>query len=143
MKNLENNYTPIRWEQRFQNFEKAYIVFQRRIKEYKTDTKNEAYQMALIQAFEVLIELSWKTLKDYLENEGTIVNSPKSVIRQAFQFNIIDNGEDWMDALAKSNLTTHTYNEANFIDIIRFIDLKFAPMVDKLFLDLKKEISNE
>lgn len=131
-------YTPIRWEQRFQNFEKAYIVFQRRIKEYKTDTKNEAYQMALIQAFEVSIEISWKTLKDYLENEGTIVNSPKAVIRQAFQFNIIDNGEEWMEALAKRNLTTHTYNEANFIDVITFIDSKFAPIVDKLFFRIEK-----
>jgi len=136
-------YTPIRWEQRFQNFEKAYVVFQRRIKEYRTDTKNEAYQMALIQAFEVCIELTWKTLKDYLENEGTVVNSPKAVIRQAFQFNIVDDGEEWMEALAKRNLTTHTYNEASFNEVITFIDLKFAPIFEKLFVGLNKEISHE
>ncbi|MDQ6954399.1 MAG: nucleotidyltransferase substrate binding protein, partial [Mariprofundaceae bacterium] len=63
----------IRWKQRFQNFEKTYHVFQRRIDEYENNQKTEAYQMALIQAFEILIELSWKTLKDYLENEGTKV----------------------------------------------------------------------
>jgi nucleotidyltransferase substrate binding protein (TIGR01987 family) len=99
--------------------------------------------MSLIQAFEVLIELSWKTLKDYLENEEVVVNSPKAVIRQAFQFHIIDNGEDWMEALAKRNLTTHTYNEANFIEVITFIDAKFATIVKQLFIGLKKETTDE
>ncbi|CAC9500889.1 hypothetical protein [uncultured Gammaproteobacteria bacterium] len=136
-------YTNIRWQQRFQNFEKAYIVFQRRIIEYREDSQREAFQMALIQAFEVLIELSWKTLKDYLENEGTLVNSPKAVIRQAFQFNIIDNGDDWMNALAKRNLTTHTYNEDNFYEVITFVDEKFTPIVEQLFSGLKKEIASE
>jgi hypothetical protein len=48
-------YTNIRWQQRFQNFEKAYIVFQRRITEYRETNESEANQMSLIQAFEVLI----------------------------------------------------------------------------------------
>ena len=134
-------FTNIRWQQRFQHFEKAYHVFQRRIDEYRTDTKNEAFQMALIQAFEVTIELSWKVLKDYLANEGTVVNSPKQVIRQAFQFNIIDNGEDWMLALEKRNLTTHTYDENAFNEILIFIDKKFSSIVSKLYEDLKKEVN--
>ncbi len=133
-------YTNIRWQQRFQNFEKAHSVFQRRIKEFRNESQNEAYQMALIQAFEVVVELSWKTLKDYLANEGAPVNSPKEVIRQAFQFDIIDKGEDWMEALAKRNLTTHTYDEAIFNEVIDFIDNKFTSIVEKLFLDLKQEI---
>ena len=128
-----------RWKQRFQNFEKAYIVFQRRIKDYEKENNNEAYQMSLIQAFEITIELSWKTLKDYLTNEGTVVNSPKEVIRQAFQYNIIENGEDWMEALAKRNLTTHTYNENTFNEILTFINEKFASILEKLFLDLKRK----
>lgn len=81
MKKSDNTYTPIRWQQRFQNFDKAYLVFRRRLNDYRTDSNSEAYQMALIQGFEILLELSWKTLKDYLLNEGIIVNSPKQVIR--------------------------------------------------------------
>ena len=140
MKKEDNNYTPIRWKQRFQNFEKAYAVFQRRINDYRKDNKNEANQMSLIQGFEVLVELSWKTLKDYLENEGTVVNAPKQVIRQAYQFEIIQNGEDWMEALTQRNLTTHTYDEENFIKILNFINQKFEPIINDLYNDLKKEI---
>jgi nucleotidyltransferase substrate binding protein (TIGR01987 family) len=133
-------YTTIRWQQRFQNFEKAYIVFQRRIKAYNDDSQNEANQMSLIQAFEVVVELSWKTLKDYLANEETEVNSPKQTIRQAFQFKIIDNGEDWMEALTQRNLTAHTYNDETFNKVLNFIDKKFTIILNQLYTDLKKEI---
>jgi hypothetical protein len=33
----------------------------------------------------MLIEPSWKTLQDFLENEGMAVTTPKALIRQAFQ----------------------------------------------------------
>ncbi len=130
-----------RWKQRFQNLEKAYAVFQRRIDDYKKEDDNEAYQMSLIQAFEITIELSWKTLKDYLANEEKQVNSPKEVIRQSFQYRIIEDGEEWMEALAKRNLTTHTYDENTFKEILIFINEKFSYILEKLYLNLKKEIN--
>ena len=68
----------------------------------------------LIQRFEVSFELSWKLLKDYLEAEGFIVNSPRSAIKQAVENNIITDGELWMDMLYSRNLTTHTYDEGMF-----------------------------
>ncbi len=134
-------HTNIRWQQRFQNFEKAYWVLKRRVDEYEKDTGNEAYRMALIQAFEVAMELSWKLLKDYLANEGTVVNSPKQLLRQAYQFNIIDDGEGWLSALEKRNLTTHTYYEDIFNEVLLFIVEKFAKISEKLYLSLKKEIN--
>jgi len=130
----------IRWKQRFQNFEKAYEVFQRRIEEYEANRNQEAYQMALIQAFEILIELSWKTLKDYLENEGVKVTSPKQVIRQAFQFEIIADGEAWMEGLERRNLTTHTYDENILEKVLRYISEKYNGIVRNLYVDLKKEL---
>jgi nucleotidyltransferase substrate binding protein (TIGR01987 family) len=134
-------YTPIRWQQMFQNFRKAYTVFERRINDYEKDKKSEANQMSLIQAFEVLVELSWKTLKDYLANEGTVINSPKGVIRQAFQFDVIHNGEDWMEALVKRNLTTHTYDENISKEILIFIYERFSPIVKELHVEFSKELS--
>jgi len=133
-------YTDIRWQQRFQNFEKAYVVYKRRIKEYRKDKDNEAFQMALIQAFEIIMELGWKTLKDYLTFEGVVVNSPKQVIRQAYQFNIIKNGEIWMSALEKRNLTTHTYDENTYYKILTFIDEKFTPVIEGFYKKFKQEL---
>ncbi len=134
-------FTDIRWQQRFQNFEKAFRVFKRRVEEYRQNNNNEAFRMALIQSFEVTIELAWKTLKDYLAYEGTIVNSPKQVIRQAYQFTIIDNGEIWMEALEKRNLTTHTYDEEVFNQVLLFIDEKFTPVVEQMYNDFQNKIN--
>ena len=64
----------IRWKQRFQNFEKAFTIFKDRCSDVKEHPKGakyyDAFQMSLVQACEILIEVSWKVLKDYLENEG-------------------------------------------------------------------------
>ena len=87
--------TPLRWKQRFENFERALEVFQARAEECRENPKGseyyEAFHMALIHSFEILIELSWKTLKDYLENEGyNDVQNGKRAIRRAFQDGIIN-----------------------------------------------------
>ncbi|MEL3901261.1 MAG: hypothetical protein P1P60_00280 [Treponema phagedenis] len=55
---------PIRWKQRFQNFEKALTVFKDRCSdanEHPKDSKyHDAFQMAVVKAFEIIIELSRK-----------------------------------------------------------------------------------
>lgn len=129
----------VRWKQRFQNFERAFHVFQRRIDEYQIDSNSEAFQMALIQAFEMLLELSWKTLKDYLESEGMTVTTPKAVIRQAFQAGLMNNGEEWMEALNQRNLTSHTYNDEIARQVLCFVDERFFPVVQDLYRMLKQE----
>jgi nucleotidyltransferase substrate binding protein (TIGR01987 family) len=130
----------LRWRQRFQNFEKAFEVFQRRIAEYEKDQDSEAFQMALIQSFEMLLELSWKTLKDYLENEGIIATTPKAALREAFRAEIIGTGEKWMEALEQRNLTSHTYDNETAQEVLTFIDERFQPIVRDLYHRLKQEI---
>jgi nucleotidyltransferase substrate binding protein (TIGR01987 family) len=129
----------LRWKQRFSNFEKMYAVFERRIGDYEYDSEDEAHQMALIQAFEIIIELSWKTLKDYLEHQGySDVKNGKQAIRQAFQDNIINNPEVWMTALELRNQTSHTYNPAIMKKVLNFIDESFAPVLIELNQQLKQ-----
>ena len=130
----------MRWRQRFQNFEKAYQVFQRRLNDYERDRNSEAFQMSLVQAFEILMELAWKTLKDYLENEGMMVATPKAVIRQAFQSEIIGSGDEWMEALNQRNLTSHTYEEKTARLVLEFIEIRFAPIVRDMYRRLKNEL---
>jgi nucleotidyltransferase substrate binding protein (TIGR01987 family) len=127
-----------RWLQRFENFESAYAVFLRRIDEYEQFPDKEAYQMALIQGFEIIIELAWKTLKDYLENEGySEVKNAKQTVRQAFQDEIIRDAEAWMGALEKRNLTSHVYNVAILHETLDFIHDRFYPVLKDLFFKLK------
>lgn len=130
-----------RWKQRFQNFEKAFIVFQRRIDEYKKDPESESHQMSLIHAFEIVIELSWKSLKDYLESEGySTIKSPKQAIRQAFQDDIIQDVEGWMQALQKRNMTSHTYNPEISTEVVDFIAQTYHNNVKDLYKTLKKKL---
>lgn len=130
----------IRWKQRFDNFEKSYFTFNR-ILEIKSP--NEAEKMGLVQAFEIVFELSWKVLKDYLSEQGYNVKSPREVLKQAFQNEIIEEGHIWLEALSSRNDTTHTYNN----DIATALDIKirdvYAPVIGSLYTYFRKELDDE
>ncbi|CAC9519757.1 Protein of unknown function DUF86, Caur_2869 group [uncultured Gammaproteobacteria bacterium] len=131
----------IRWKQRFQNFEQAFEVFNRRKNDYETDPSSESHQMSFIQAYEILFELSWKVMKDYLENEGyEEVTNAKKTIRHAFQDGLIRNAEDWMEGIKKRNMTSHTYNENVLMEVVEFINTVFYHNVRDLYYRLKKEL---
>ncbi len=130
-----------RWKQRFQNFEKSYRVLLRRVEEYQTDPNSEAYQMALIQGFEILQELSWKTLKDYLENEGVPVKpNPKDTIRNAFQNELVAHPEAWIKSIENRHRTSHTYNEKILHETVHYIAEDFYPIVRDLYDQLKARL---
>lgn len=88
----------------------------------------------------MVVELSWKTLKDYLESEGLQATTPKDVIRQAFQSAIITDGEVWMEALRQRNLSSHTYIENTASEMLKFIDLHFDTAVLHLHGALKSRL---
>ncbi len=130
----------LRWKQRFENFEKSFKVLQRRKDKYEEFPKDEGYQMAFVQAFGILFELSCKTLRDYLENQGIEVTTPRLVIKEAFKAEVIRKGEDWIEALKQRNKTSHVYDEKILKQVLEFIQIKFYPIVHNLYFDLKKEL---
>ena len=99
----------IRWQQRFSNYKKALAQLKKFID--KGDL-SELEKQGLVKAFEYTYELSWNTLKDFLEYQGKsgLIGS-RDVFREAFKENIIIDGDEWMDMLKSRNLTIHTYNE--------------------------------
>lgn len=127
----------IRWKQRFANFEKAFRALERTV---VIENPSEAERGGLIQFFEVAFELSWKTLKDYLEAGGFQVNSPREVLKQAFLSEIIQDGHAWIDALDDRNLTAHTYNEETAQKIEQLIREKYFPVIHTLYLTLAEKI---
>lgn len=134
-------YLDIRWKQRFQNFEKALEKLNAAVIEIqKDDYKNEILQAGLIQIFEFTFELAWKTLKDYLENEGFDVPTPKKTLRQAYQSGIIEDGALWIRALDDRNKTSHLYNELIAKEVAVDIVEKYFPIIEKLFKKLKNEL---
>jgi len=111
----------IRWKQRFDNLQSAYQRLQHAIQVNEQTPDNDLIQMALIKAFEMTFELSWKTMKDYLNYNGIDVKLPREVIKQAFANDIITDGQLWMDMLEDRNLMAHTYDEARAIKAVNHI----------------------
>jgi len=132
------NAQDIRWQQRFSQFEKAFLLLQDAI---DIDKPSVVERAGLIQFFEMAFELAWKLLKDFEESEGFIVKSPREAIKQAFQANMITQGHYWIDALEDRNLTTHTYNENTAIAVEQKIRSKYFPCLQRLYLDFNSKVS--
>lgn len=131
------NKKEIRWEQRFENFEKAFLQLKNAIARF--DSLDDLSKEGLIQRFEYTFELAWKTLKDYLESKGVIAKFPREVIKNAFQTNLINNGEIWIDMLEKRNLPAHTYDKKNFDEALNTILKSYYTEILNLYNLLKSE----
>ncbi|MDA7704911.1 nucleotidyltransferase substrate binding protein [Rickettsiales bacterium] len=127
----------IRWQQRFNNYQKALSMLSKFIQ--KTDL-NELEEQGLIQSFEYTHELAWKTLADFIKDSGNSkIYGSKDAAREAFNLGLISNGAIWMDMIVSRNMTSHTYNEETTIKIISAIKNNYYQEFQKLekkFLEL-------
>ena len=66
----------------------------------------------VIQRFEFTTELAWKATREYLMDQGFVdINSPKSVMKEAFSYGLITDDKIWVQLLNDRNLTSHIYKE--------------------------------
>ena len=128
--------TDIRWKQRLSNFKKslAHLAVAVEIEE-----PSIVQQAGTIQFFEMSFELAWKTLKDYLEEEGfTDVKSPKGSIKKAFEITLLEDGHMWLEALENRNLAAHTYDDETAQEIYHLICHNYFPLLEVLKNRLEK-----
>jgi nucleotidyltransferase substrate binding protein (TIGR01987 family) len=112
---MDKGIQDIRWQQRFINFDKAYLQLERFV---SAGNLNEMELQGLIKAFEYTYELSWKTLQDLLKDKGYAnIIGPRPVIEQSFQDGYIVDGNAWMRMHQSRNLTSHTYDEVTAHEI--------------------------
>jgi nucleotidyltransferase substrate binding protein (TIGR01987 family) len=129
---MDDEKVDIRWKQRFAHFKKAYSLLEQTI---AIENPSDAERAGLIQFFEMSYELAWKLLKDFLEEEGFRVTSPRDTIKQAFQAGLIVDGHIWIEALQDRNLTVHTYEEKIAIAVEKKIRDAYFPALAILFRD--------
>ncbi len=130
------NNTDIRWQQRFQNFEKAYKHLKDAIDKTNLSDLEKA---GVIQIYSFTFELGWKTVKDYLEEKKVIAKFPRDVIKEAFKYSVIENGDVWMDMLEKRNLMSHTYSEDTAELAYQLITKTYFSSIELLYHKLKAE----
>lgn len=93
-----------------------------------------------IQRFEFCTELAWKTMREYLLDQGyTEINSPKAVIKQAFAFGMIQDQQAWIDLLNDRNLTSHVYDEATAKLIFERIETRHLALFDAALAYMKED----
>ena len=132
----------LRWIQRFENLEKAVQNLCDTKKCIESEGINKIYTMALIQAFEIVFELSWKTLKDYLEFNGILTDTPRETIKQAFAKNIIKDGQTWIEMMEARNKTSHTYQEEFAKELCDDILNKYSTQINSLIEFLKGKVND-
>ena len=120
----------IRWQQRFNNYQKALSQLSKFI---QTKNLNELEEQGLIQSFEYTHELAWKTLADFIKNSGNVeIYGSKDATREAFNLGLISNGAVWMNMIISRNITSHSYNEETTIKIISAIKNDYYQEFQKL-----------
>ncbi len=110
----------IRWQQRFQNFLKAFLLLEEAVVKCKNESISDLEEQGLIQRFEFTHELAWNVLKDYFEYQGnTSITGSRDATREAFNKGLIEDGEGWMEMIKSRNKSTHTYNEETAKEIVK------------------------
>jgi nucleotidyltransferase substrate binding protein (TIGR01987 family) len=125
--------TDIRWKQRFDNFDRAFVLL-REVNDRGVGTLSQLEKEGAIQRFEFAFELAWKTIKDYLEQDGIVVKpaTPRNVIKEAFAASLIDDGQVWIDMMLHRNLLSHTYNSKTFDEVLKVVSERYFAAFDQL-----------
>lgn len=130
-----------RWQYRFDNYGRAFSLLREAVELQQKRPLSDLEKEGVIQRFEYTWELAWKTIKDYLENEGVVLEkiTPKAVIVAALEARIIVRKEDWMRALDDRNRMSHVYSKIVFAEIVNNIEQSYLSLFDQLYEKLLTE----
>jgi len=133
MDKVLNNVANIYRTHHIENYKKASLRLKEAIEEFDA-TNSKTVRDGVIQRFEFTTDLAWKSLREYLTNQGfEQQNSPKAVMQEAFTANYISDEEAWINILNDRNLTTHIYDDATAEEIYNRIVTKHIKAFKSLF----------
>ena len=113
-----------------------------RLKEALNEEETEIAIDGTLHRFEFTFELAWKTMKDLMEYNGIIesTESPREVLKNAFQNGIIEDGETWINMMLARNSLSHLYDEEASRKIYKDVKEKYIVLIEKLNEVLEKQI---
>ena len=126
-----------RLHEKYEQFEAAVSRLREALEDYRS-TPLSSVRDGVIQRFEFCAELAWKTMREYLLDQGyTEINSPKAVIRQAFAYGMIEDADGWVRLLNDRNLTSHVYDEKTAEEIFGRIESIYLKLFDAALVSMK------
>ena len=131
----------IRWKQRFQNFEKAFLQLKDAVEK---DSLTELEKTGLIRRFEFAMKISWKVMKDFLEEKGYPSDfSPKGIFHQAQRVGYISYVQMLIDGIVLRSELSHDYSMQKHEEAINEIRLKMFPVLEQLYNFFIQESGND
>lgn len=130
----------IRWQQRFLNFERVFLLLKDAIEQNPAQLSHLEKE-GIVQRFEYTFELAWNVLRDRMEHDGITLDqiSPRGVIRQAFEAKYISDAQNWLKMTTDRNLMSHTYDFAKFESVIQSVRDTYLPMLETWYKTLLEE----
>ncbi len=95
----------------------------------------------LVSLYQICFEQAWKAMKETMENEGVntaVTGSPRSIIKEAYRFHMIDDESAWLSALQARNLASHAYNQETALEIVKNTREAYLPLFHKLKASIEK-----
>lgn len=142
-----NENLEIRWLQRLAHYEKALARLATAVNlvamTYDSAEQEDLLREGMVQRFEYTQELAWKLMKDYAEYQGfTGIQGSRDAIRTSLQIGVITD-RTWMDTIADRNITSHCYDEAEFLAVLDKIANVYLPLFRDLEVQMQKNKEKE
>lgn len=120
--------------QKIENYHHAMAQLEEAVAVYSRDRGDSLYRDGLIQRFEFTVELAWKSLKEYLEDQGTVlsITSPRAVLKDAYAAGVIMDADVWDEIIRSRNVTSHVYDEQTAIEVADRVCNTYLPVLKKL-----------
>lgn len=129
---------------KLRNYQNALQRLKKAIDEFTQEDSSDVVRDGLIQRFEFTYELAWKTTREYLVDQGIVdKNSPKSVLREAFAQQLIEDELVWLEMIDDRNKTTRLYSQEEAVKIAGKIVEKYAGEFDLLLQKLLSEWASQ
>lgn len=106
-----------------------------RYEEFKNEGFEDIYLDLIVKRFEFTYEMSWKSLKRYLEFLGFEPKNPRTTFKEAYSQGLIEDEDTWLEMIEQRNLTSHIYDESEIEEILNKREL-----YKETFLKLKTKL---
>ena len=120
--------------QKIEHYTSALAQLEQAVAIYQKSRQDALYRDGLIQRFEFTVELAWKSIKEYLEDQGSNIpfSSPRAILKEAFAAGMIQDAEGWNQILTARNITSHVYDEKTAEAVAEQICNDFLPPLQAL-----------
>ena len=101
--------------QKCENFCKATDRLTEALADLAVSPASTVIRDGVIQRFEFTFELAWKSLREYMADNGADMSNvvfSKQTFKAAYAAHLIDDEQVWLDMLDARNITSHVYDDA-------------------------------